>query len=144
MNKETSITQIGLTEEALKSLAEDLAKTAQKGDVFLLEGQLGAGKTSFARAFLQARGETGTIPSPTFPLVQIYDLPTGAVWHFDLYRLDKPEDAFELGIEEAFGSAISLIEWGARLGGNVPENATVVEITFSDDENKRDIVVKTR
>ena len=141
-NRKHTITQLNTNEKDLKNLAAKIASTAQVGDVFLLKGELGAGKTSFARAFLQARGETGKIPSPTFPLVQIYNLPTGDVWHFDLYRIEKPEDVFELGIEEAFGSAITLVEWSERLGKNIPDNATTIEIKFSkSDDGLRDIEI---
>jgi tRNA threonylcarbamoyladenosine biosynthesis protein TsaE len=91
--------------------------------VIALAGGLGVGKTSFARAFLRARAgdESLEVPSPTFTLVQIYDLPGGPVWHLDLYRLKRPEEAWELGIEEAFDSAILLIEWPENLGGLLPE-----------------------
>ena len=103
-------------------LATRLAALARPGDLIALRGGLGAGKTSFARAFLRARAGDPTleVPSPTFTLVQPYDLPNGAVWHFDLYRLARPEEAWELGIEEAFGQVIALIEWPENLGDLLP------------------------
>src|ERR1700688_5301802 len=101
---------------ATAALAAHIAALARPGDVIALKGELGAGKTSFARAFIRARGGDETVPSPTFTLVQVYDLPDGAVWHFDLYRLRQPGDAWELGIEDAFRDGISLIEWPERLG----------------------------
>ncbi len=96
-----------------------------------LRGGLGAGKTSFARAFLRARaGDPALeVPSPTFTLVQPYMLPNGAVWHFDLYRLARPEDAWELGIEDAFGHVIAVIEWPENLGDLLP--AEHLEITLA-------------
>ncbi len=114
---------LDLPDEATTArLAGRLAGLARAGDVIALKGGLGAGKTSFARAFLRARaGDPALeVPSPTFTLVQPYDLPDGAVWHFDLYRLARPEEAWELGIEEAFGQVIALIEWPENLGDLLP------------------------
>ena len=109
-------------EAATALLAGRLAGLARAGDVIALKGGLGAGKTSLARAFLRARaGDPALeVPSPTFTLVQPYDLPDGTVWHFDLYRLARPEEAWELGIEEAFGQVIALIEWPENLGALLP------------------------
>jgi tRNA threonylcarbamoyladenosine biosynthesis protein TsaE len=84
--------------------------------VIALRGELGAGKTSFARAFIRARGGAPEVPSPTFTLVQLYEFPEATIWHFDGYRLRDPEEAWELGIEEAFDRGISLIEWPERFG----------------------------
>jgi tRNA threonylcarbamoyladenosine biosynthesis protein TsaE len=73
-------------ENATAALAARLAALARPGDVIALSGDLGAGKTSFARAFIRARGGDEAVPSPTFTLVQLYELTGGAIWHFDLYR----------------------------------------------------------
>jgi tRNA threonylcarbamoyl adenosine modification protein YjeE len=98
-------------------LAARLAPHAAPGDVIGLCGALGSGKTAFARALIRARlGRPGEeVPSPTFTLVQLYEHAAGAIWHFDLYRLAEAEDAYELGIEDAFSGAISLIEWPETL-----------------------------
>jgi tRNA threonylcarbamoyladenosine biosynthesis protein TsaE len=123
---------IELHDEAMTAdLAARLARRAQRGDVVLLSGDLGSGKTSFARAFIRARG-TGReeVPSPTFTLVEVYAPGDGTpVWHFDLYRLTASEEAYELGIEEAFGDGISLIEWPDRLGSLLPPEH--LEVTLS-------------
>jgi tRNA threonylcarbamoyladenosine biosynthesis protein TsaE len=109
-------------EAATSALAANLASRARRGDVIGLSGALGSGKTTFARAFIAARSGAGEVPSPTFALVEVYQSVTGpALWHFDLYRLDKPEDAYELGIEDAFAEGISLIEWPERLGALLPK-----------------------
>src|SRR5512147_2050849 len=108
---------------ATEALARRLAAVARTGDVIALHGDLGAGKTTFARAFIQARaGAAGEaeVPSPTFTLVQIYDLPSGAIWHFDLYRLTAAGQVWELGFEEALATAITLIEWPERLAALLP------------------------
>jgi tRNA threonylcarbamoyladenosine biosynthesis protein TsaE len=107
-------------EAATAALAARIAALARPGDVIALEGELGAGKTSFARAFIRARGGCEDVPSPTFTLVQAYELSNAAVWHFDFYRLRDPEEAWELGIEDAFRDGISLIEWPERLGELIP------------------------
>lgn len=118
-------------ENATAALAARLAALARPGDVIALKGELGAGKTSFARAFIRAHGGDEDVPSPTFTLVQSYDLPAGTVWHFDLYRLRAPEEAWELGIEEAFADGIALIEWPERLGILLPAKHLLVTLDFA-------------
>ena len=116
---------------ATESLARALAPRAHRGDVIALRGPLGVGKTTFARAFIHGRAggdAVREVPSPTFTLVQTYDLPGCPVWHFDLYRLEDPDEAWELGIEEGFAEAISLVEWPERLGGHLPERRLDVEL----------------
>ncbi len=100
--------------------AAHLAAALELGDIVTLAGPLGAGKTTFARFLLRALGLTEEIPSPTFNLVLTYSCRLGEVWHFDLYRLDEPGDAYELGIEDAFAEAVSLIEWPERLAELLP------------------------
>ncbi|HMB77779.1 MAG TPA: tRNA (adenosine(37)-N6)-threonylcarbamoyltransferase complex ATPase subunit type 1 TsaE, partial [Kiloniellaceae bacterium] len=110
-------------ESATQAFARRLAALARPGDLIALEGDLGAGKTVLARAFINALpGPDGgpveeEVPSPSFTLVQIYERLPAPVWHFDLYRLSSPEEVFELGIEEALAEAIALVEWPQRLGG---------------------------
>ncbi len=129
---------------ATEALAGQLARRAQAGDVIALHGELGAGKTTFARAFIRAReggAQIGEVPSPTFTLVQVYELPSGAVWHFDLYRLTRPEQAWELGLEEAMVAGISLIEWPERLGELLPEERLDVAIAPGTTSDSRTIRV---
>jgi tRNA threonylcarbamoyladenosine biosynthesis protein TsaE len=116
-------------EAATAALAARIAALVRAGDVIALKGELGAGKTSFARAFIGARGGIEAVPSPTFTLVQVYELGEVPIWHFDAYRLRDPEEAWELGIEDAFLEGVSLIEWPERLGKLVP--AWRLEITLS-------------
>jgi tRNA threonylcarbamoyladenosine biosynthesis protein TsaE len=117
-------------EAATAALAARLAAVAVPGDVIALRGELGAGKTSLARAFIRAAGAADAeVPSPTFTLLQIYDGRRGTIWHFDCYRLDRPEEGWELGIEEAFGEGISLIEWPERLGALLPRNRLEIALT---------------
>src|SRR5712691_9700709 len=115
-------------EAATAALAARVAALARPGDVIALKGELGAGKTSFARAFIRARGGVEAVPSPTFTLVQTYDVGGAAIWHFDCYRLRHPEEAWELAIEDAFNEGISLIEWPERLGPLVPSRRLLIRL----------------
>ncbi len=133
-----------LSLDALGGIAAALADFVQKGDVILLEGNLGVGKTEFARIFLRhLTGNDGlAVPSPTFTLVQQYDTPKGEVWHFDLYRLEDPLEVEEIGWNEALTHGISLIEWPDRLGPYLPEDYLCLRLDFSDKgEALRDISV---
>ncbi|MHA1563929.1 MAG: tRNA (adenosine(37)-N6)-threonylcarbamoyltransferase complex ATPase subunit type 1 TsaE [Alphaproteobacteria bacterium] len=122
---------------ATAAMAQALAPALRLGDVVALRGGLGAGKTLFARALVQALGETGEVPSPTFTLVQIYDSGAIPVWHFDLYRIAKAEEIYELGIEDAFVEAIALIEWPERLGPLTPANRLEITLAVVDDPHAR-------
>lgn len=118
-------------EAATERLAGRAADLARPGDVIALAGELGVGKTRFARAFIGHVAGEEEVPSPTFTLVQTYDSPVAPIWHFDLYRLAAPEEALELGIEEAFGGGISLIEWPERLGALLPEERLDIVLAFA-------------
>lgn len=113
-------------------LAARLASALRVGDVVGLQGPLGVGKTSFARALIRALGGDEEVPSPTFTLVQLYELPAFTLFHFDLYRLAKPEDAYELGIEEALVEGVSLIEWPERLGALLPRERLDVVLELGE------------
>lgn len=110
--------------EDAEALGAALAAALGPGDVVCLHGPLGAGKTTLARGAIRAwTGDAqAEAPSPTFTLVQAYDGPRGALWHMDLYRLKSPEEALELGVEDAFASALCLVEWADRLGPLTPHD----------------------
>jgi tRNA threonylcarbamoyladenosine biosynthesis protein TsaE len=114
-------------ETATERLGATLAARLKPGDVVALRGDLGAGKTTLARAILRAAANDPAliVPSPTFTLVEVYDTPLGTYWHFDLYRLEAPEQVFELGWEEARAEGIVLIEWPERLGPLLPRHLSV-------------------
>ncbi len=129
---------------ATQALARAIAGLVRRGDVIGLGGELGAGKTTFARAFIHARegGAEEDVPSPTFTLAQVYDVAGLPVWHFDLYRLAKPEDALELGIEDAFAEGVSLIEWPGRLGRWLPKDRLDLMLTQgAANEHARHVVL---
>jgi tRNA threonylcarbamoyladenosine biosynthesis protein TsaE len=123
-----------IDESATERLGATLAEALRPRDLVALNGSLGAGKTTLARAILRAAsGEPALIvPSPTFTLVEVYDTPRGTFWHFDLYRLEAPEQVFELGWEEALAEGIVLIEWPERLGALLPAPALAVTLTAQD------------
>ena len=113
-----------------------LAQSLKPGDTVLLAGQIGAGKTCIARAAISAL-HLGTgqpepeVPSPTYTLVQAYELPGIQVWHADLYRLADASEVTELGLEEALGNDIVLVEWPDRLE-EMPDDALVLDIEVLD------------
>ncbi len=115
--------------DATRQFAGRLAKLLAPGDVVGLAGELGIGKTTFARAVIRTLlGPETDVPSPTFNLVLVYDLADTTLWHFDLYRLEAPEEAYELAIEDAFADGISLIEWPERLGRLLPPDHLMVTL----------------
>lgn len=128
---------------ATQALARRLAPHLAAGDVVALSGALGAGKTALARFIIAALVERGggpvpgEVPSPTFTLVQTYETGAVPVWHFDLYRLERPEDAVELATDEAFATAVSLIEWPDRLGPYLPADRLDLELVRGDGAARR-------
>lgn len=129
-----TITQFASPEQTC-AFAQSLGKTLGPGDVILLEGGIGAGKTHFARCLIQSLLiQPEDVPSPTFTLVQEYETEKGALWHADLYRLSGPDEIIELGLTEAFETAICLVEWPDRLGDLRPDGA--MTLTFSDGETE--------
>jgi tRNA threonylcarbamoyladenosine biosynthesis protein TsaE len=142
MSNHQSKTEFILKNEAATgTLASQLAKLAEPRDIIALTGNLGLGKTAFARAFITALGGSGEVTSPTFSLVQVYELSRINVYHFDLYRIENSEEIFELGIEDAFADGISLIEWPDRMATYLPPER--LDIFFSNglDENARRVLL---
>ena len=124
------------TEESTDALGQLLARYLMPGDTVLLTGPIGSGKSHLSRAIIRARlGRMEDVPSPTFTLVQTYDDPLGEIWHADLYRLSHPDDVLELGLEDAFSTAICLVEWPDRLGPLAPANA--IHLSLATEENGR-------
>jgi tRNA threonylcarbamoyladenosine biosynthesis protein TsaE len=124
-------------EAATDRLGQALARLARAGDVIALWGDLGAGKTRLARAFIAALTGEDEVPSPTFTLVQTYEAAIGTLWHFDLYRLATAEEALELGLEEALSGGVLLIEWPDRLDTLLPRQRLDVRLQFASSENAR-------
>lgn len=112
-------------------LGARLGRALNPGDTVALIGGLGAGKTTLARGLVQSVLPHETVPSPTYTLVQTYDVPRFTLWHCDLYRLEHPDEAYELGLMDAMGEDVCLLEWPDRLGGLLPKDALKIEITFA-------------
>jgi len=141
---------IDLADEAeTAALARKLAAAARPSDVLALSGDLGTGKTVFARAFINARAASPEeVPSPTFTLVQTYAFPDPGdpgggipVYHFDLFRIEDAGEIEELGMEEAFAGGISLIEWPERLNGLLPADRLDVSLAQGEGAGERRCVL---
>lgn len=140
MIKDCTLSLFLADDAATSRLGAILAKHLCAGGTVLLQGPIGAGKTHLARAFIQARlGVAEDVPSPSFTLVQTYGADADEIWHADLYRLSHPDEVLELGLGDAFATAICLVEWPDRLGKLTPANA--LHIALSDESDGRRAVL---
>ncbi|GGB34403.1 hypothetical protein GCM10011505_14810 [Tistrella bauzanensis] len=116
------------------AFARGLAPVLRDGGMVLLDGDLGAGKTAFARALIRSlAGADIDVPSPTFTLVQSYALDGVEVTHADLYRIDDPDEIDELGLEDAAAGGLVLVEWPERAGGRLDRDALRLRFSIADD-----------
>jgi len=128
------------TSDETAGLAVRVGAQLRIGDTLLLQGDIGTGKSFFARALIQSlQDHPEDVPSPTFTLVQTYTTNVGEVWHADLYRLNDPSEAEELGLTEAFSDAICLIEWPDRLANLSPPDAIIISFTTLANDDMRQI-----
>jgi tRNA threonylcarbamoyladenosine biosynthesis protein TsaE len=128
---------------ATTALGAAIAGQLRRGDAVLLKGDLGSGKTTLARAILAALGVDETVPSPTFTLVQTYETRRFPVSHYDLYRLKRPSELDELGLDQALDDGAALIEWPERAEGRLPPDALSVHL-LADYERHATLAGPTR
>ena len=125
-------------ENATKAIARKLSRFLTSREVITLSGDLGSGKTFFARALVQSfTSNIEEVLSPTFSLVQTYETSLGLISHFDLYRINRPEEVFEIGFDDAVADGIVLIEWPSHLGLLLPVDRIEVEIKHGNTETSR-------
>lgn len=133
-----TLVEIKSLEETI-ALATALAKIARRGDVITLQGDLGAGKSAFARAFIKAIvGQETVVPSPTFTILESYEGPDYMLSHMDLYRLESPEELQEIGFDEALIHGVCLIEWPERLHGYPLPQLLAIHITANPKNENRE------
>jgi tRNA threonylcarbamoyladenosine biosynthesis protein TsaE len=119
------------------ALGAAVAAVLGKGDAVCLSGPLGAGKSVLARGLIRALSpDEGDIPSPTFTLVQFYAGPRFPIAHFDLYRLKSPDEAYEIGLDEALADGAAVIEWPERLGHHLPRDRLDIELLPDGDRRR--------
>jgi tRNA threonylcarbamoyl adenosine modification protein YjeE len=119
------------------ALGARIAAALRPGDAIALGGDLGAGKTTLARAILKALAVQESIPSPTFTLVQTYETPGLTVHHYDLYRIEEPRELDELGLDDALEDGAALIEWPERAGDRLPPDVLYLSLTMVDVQSRR-------
>ena len=121
----------------LPTAAEALLAFSGAAKIFIFDGDMGAGKTTFIKSFCRALGVTDVVSSPTYSIVNEYESAGGPVYHFDFYRIKDIQEAYDLGYEEYFyGRGICLIEWPERVDELLPDHLVKVEISIVD-ENRR-------
>lgn len=121
-------------DEATARLGRAVATALRAGEAVCLTGPLGAGKSTLARALVRTLTTPGEdVPSPTFTLVQFYDAAGFPLAHFDLYRLTDPDEAYEIGLDEALEDGAAIIEWPQRLEGRLPPDRLDIDIHFEGD-----------
>ena len=134
---------ISNSENETKLIGKKFAEKLKKGDVVVLTGDLGSGKTKFTEGVLQYFGLEDEISCPTFTIVNEYSSENGTIYHFDVYRLEDEDEFYAIGGEEYFQKGICLIEWGEMIEKALPDK--YIHITFSrnlDEENKREILIE--
>ena len=134
---------ISNSESETKLIGKKYAKSLKNGDVIVLTGELGSGKTKFTEGVLQFFGVENEISSPTFTIVNEYKAKNVNIYHFDVYRLEDEDEFYAIGGEEYFENGICLIEWGETIENVLPNN--YIKVTFKrnyKDENSREIIIE--
>ncbi len=134
---------ISNSENETKQIGRKIAETLKKGDVVVLTGELGSGKTKFTEGVLQYFGLEDEISSPTFTIVNEYSNNNGTIYHFDVYRLEDEDEFYAIGGEEYFEKGICLIEWGELIENALPNRFIRIQFKRSFENNdKREIIIE--
>lgn len=126
------------SEEETMRLGKSLGARLRAGDVVLLEGEMGAGKSVFSRGVARGMGVEGPVPSPTFTIVNVHEGTRGRLYHFDLYRLEGADALYEMGLDEMIGTdGVALVEWPSQAAEAMPERCLRATITYDGDAPER-------
>ena len=121
-----------------RALGEELSSSLRPGDVVVLEGELGAGKSELARGIARGLGVRETVTSPSFTILNVYESGRYPLYHFDWYRLESADELYELGMDEYLGGdGIAVVEWAERCPEAVPENTIRITLDVTGEESRR-------
>jgi tRNA threonylcarbamoyladenosine biosynthesis protein TsaE len=131
------------SEAETRAIAAEIGATLRRGDVVVLNGELGAGKTTFVKGLAEGLGVVDAVTSPTFTIVQHYEgrVP---VTHVDVYRLDRLQELHDLGFEEILDDGVTIIEWGDAIAPLLPRDRLEIRLTMGDDLETRTIEIAPR
>jgi tRNA threonylcarbamoyladenosine biosynthesis protein TsaE len=122
----------------LKNISVKIAALANVGDIIFLRGELGSGKTSFAKYFINSiSNHDQNVTSPTFNILQIYDCENFSAWHYDFYRIETEEEIVNLGLDDAFANGVSIIEWPEKIQSFLPQASLEIHFSFTEKHNSR-------
>ena len=128
-----------------RRVGEKLAAHLHPGDVVILEGELGAGKSELARGIARGLGVTETVTSPSFTILNVYESGRCPLYHFDWYRLESAEELYELGLDEYLsGNGIAVVEWAERCPETVPEHVLRISLETTGEEQRRIVMCDRR
>jgi tRNA threonylcarbamoyladenosine biosynthesis protein TsaE len=137
LQRDDPVVLLPTSDEQQQQIGRTLGEAPVDGAIVLLEGELGSGKTTLARGFLRGRGYGGAVRSPTYTLVEPYELESGPVWHLDLYRLADPDELEYLGLRDALdGATTLLIEWPRQGGDLLPPADLLVELVYRQESGR--------
>ena len=137
-------TYISHSEEETKKIAYKIAANSKKGDIIVLCGELGSGKTKFTEGFLEYFNLQNELSSPTFTIVNVYDAPNFPIYHFDVYRLEDIDEFYAIGGDEYFSNGVCIIEWGEKIEEILKESYLKISFTRNfEDSNTRTLNIES-